>query len=41
VLLATSEKAAKTTIKDAGLRGWEKLFLQFKNQDGKVAQDDK
>jgi len=34
VLLDTSEEAANTTVKDAGLKGWEKLFLQFKTHSG-------
>ncbi|KAG8880191.1 hypothetical protein FRB97_001022, partial [Tulasnella sp. 331] len=33
IIISTSGANAKTTIKDAGLKGWEKLFLRFKDEE--------
>ncbi|KAG9016140.1 hypothetical protein FRB93_011614 [Tulasnella sp. JGI-2019a] len=37
-IISTSGANAKTTIKDAGLKAWEKLFLRFKDEEGNLAE---
>jgi len=37
-IMSTSGEAAKTTIKDSGLKAWEKLFLRFKDEEGILSE---
>ncbi|KAG8919746.1 hypothetical protein FRC02_001412, partial [Tulasnella sp. 418] len=37
-ILETGGAAADTTIKKAQLKGWEPLFLRFRNEDGDLAE---
>jgi len=36
VILATSGASAATTVKDAGLKAWEKMFLRFRDSTGNL-----
>ncbi|KAG8906480.1 hypothetical protein FRB99_006795 [Tulasnella sp. 403] len=38
VIISTSGDAAHTTVKDVGLKAWERLFLRFRDANGNLEE---